>query len=212
MINTGSRTKSWFLRLAWLAAAVALVTPLACGDDGEDAVALCKKGCAKLLECTPEVAPFIGDCDTSCQSATKTETGQRCTNESAIVAKFNQCLASTCEQLQSCLAAIPPCTGGSTAGTGGSSGTGGTSGTGGSSVTVGVPGTGGTSGSGGADCSICAKADACCAAIAAQTGQAEVQCTFAQQCAMAGAATPTAVQLCQSTVNAGSQANIAACK
>jgi hypothetical protein len=131
----------------------------ACGSSktsSDDPVALCKEGCTKGLslcyaDAGVEGATFKSLCEAQC-SSTKVTQANMCSNASQITSGFKACLAkTTCDEYESCFAALPDCAGsgggGSTgAGTGGSTGggTGGATGTGTGGSTAG--GTGGATG------------------------------------------------------------------
>ena len=134
------------------------------GGSKEDPVALCKQGCNKYVDlCASslpgglDAATFKAFCETGCTS--NMGGGEKCKNESAIIAAAKPCLSKTsCDALMTCTANVPDCETGGATGTGGASGTG----TGGASGT----GTGGRSGTGTGGASgggaTCADVLACC--------------------------------------------------
>jgi pilus assembly protein FimV len=123
---------------------------------------LCEQGCEKVGTCNADagvpVSSVVAVCKMNCQQSTSPSGGgQTCTNANAIVAAGQACLAKSCDELLSCLEAIPECEGGGSGaagssgaaghpGVGGSSGAAGHVGIGGSGV-AGSPGTGGSSSS-----------------------------------------------------------------
>jgi hypothetical protein len=131
---------------------------LACGGSRssttDDAVALCKQGCAKSSALCFADAGATGTAgEAVCESSCATDAPGRasmCSNAAAIIAAAKICLArTTCADLQTCSLSLPACvgvaggTGGSPGGTGGTLGAGGT---GGSAGTAGAgAGTGGQS-------------------------------------------------------------------
>ncbi|HET6283413.1 MAG TPA: hypothetical protein VFH73_20820 [Polyangia bacterium] len=157
-----------------------------CGSSAADNKALCKKGCDKTLMCHPELAAFLMNCEATCSMKMGT-TAQPCKNESAIIAKYNECLGKACgDAFDSCLMTIPACegggttgTGGSTTGTGGKGGSGGSTGTGGSSTGTGGSG---SDASASAGCEACTKADACCNAFGAAFDGGGGQCMLVDDC------------------------------
>jgi hypothetical protein len=175
------------------------------------------QGCAKQATlCGADAGTTTADCMQGCVSSETTSTGGACSNQSAILAAGNACLAkTTCAELELCVATTVPACAGGTGGTSGT-GTGGAKGTGGTSGGGGAKGTGGTSGaaggSGTADCSICDKAQTCCVAVLTLAGQSTSSCTYsAARCNAAGAAQATDISICQQILSAGAGA-VAACK
>ncbi|MCG5052240.1 MAG: hypothetical protein KA712_04705 [Myxococcales bacterium] len=221
-------SRAYVFKVAFVVGALGLAGVLACSDDGDDdGEALCLKTCDKVAACNPGAESFLQACKNQCLAPTPGGT-MTCTNASAIAAKAKECLNATCAAWESCVAAIPACQG-SPGGTGGVPGTGlpgtggvpgtglpGTGGVPGTGLpgTGGVPGTGlpGTGGSAGmaTDCSVCAKADACCGALANLQGQ-NVMCTLATTCAEAGDNKTTAIQACEAVLAAAKPLNLPAC-
>src|SRR5690348_16151106 len=86
---------------------------VACGGDnnsGDDPVALCKEGCAKVQSlCFPDAG---GTLECKC-TATDGGAGTTCTNQDAINAAYKACLdKTTCQDFLNCQ--IPKCEGGGT--------------------------------------------------------------------------------------------------
>ena len=156
-------------------------------SSGGDNVALCQKACDKALECTPDAGAIGQQALTQCKQNCATQVPTtHCSNEAAIASAVNSCLSMACDAYITCAQSIPDCV--STTGTGGTTGNGGST------------GNGGAGGSGGGDCSVCTKADACCTALAAGSGQA---CTLKASCDSATVDTkPTYVSACQSVLDA----------
>jgi hypothetical protein len=156
----------------------------ACGSDSNsggpsgNSMATCNQVCDKIGTCLGDAggiaAQAVAQCKMSCGNPSS---GQTCTNQDAIVAKVNECLAiADCGGFLQCAQGIPPCQGGTattsaatTTGAGGGTGTGGT----------------GTGGGSGASCDSCTKADGCCVAL----GGTADQCQYATSCNMASGAT-----------------------
>jgi hypothetical protein len=163
---------------------------------------LCDQGCAKAAACSADsgVPITTASCKSSCL-ASATNDGGTCSNQSAIVAAAQACLAmSDCTAYITCVATtIPPCNGGSTGGGQGGSTGGGQGGSAG--------GQGGSTGS--ATCAICDKAGACCTALGGGTQCASLSTAM---CNSAGTSQSTVIMACQQTLTAGAQLNTAACK
>lgn len=214
------------------AAFVAGATQGCGGSSGTNVADLCDRTCAKTVECA---GGFItaAQCKAQCTERTMGSGGQRCTNEAALIAKANECLAKAdCAAFAECGATAPACQRPSTgtAGTGGT-GTGGTTGTAGtgSTGTAGSGSTGaagftfdggfpfdasgllGAGGSAGTTCATaCTKADACCTAL---FGGSSAQCAFKSSCDGAGANQATAVAVCNGFLSGSQGASApAACK
>ncbi|HSS38228.1 MAG TPA: hypothetical protein VLT58_05615, partial [Polyangia bacterium] len=173
---------------------------------------LCMQGCQK---CDADAgATYVQLCNSGCTSMANTMA--HCSNESAIASAAKTCVdMSTCDAITTCIqTSLPACEGGG----GGSSGTGtggahaGTGGAGGH-ATGATGGTTGSAGNGGtADCSGCAKASACCAAEAALSGSSSASCSmFSVAKCNAGDTTSTADN-CQTIVQVGASAGLAACQ
>jgi len=204
---------------SFLVAGFALGAVQGCGSSsssGTNIMSVCMQGCTKYVPCLADAGfpETVAECVQSC-TASASNDGGTCSNESAIISAAQACAAkTTCSELEACSATIPDCvTSGSTGtgGTGGSHATGGTSGaTGGTSGA-----TGGTSGAAGgsgttADCSVCTKAAACCLAL----GEPATTCSMisAASCsATTGADQTTVIQGCQSLLTGGASLS-AACK
>jgi hypothetical protein len=185
-----------------------------CGSSSPSAgsvMSLCMQGCAKESSlCGADAGETMADCMQGCVSTETTSTGGACSNQSAILAAGNACLAkTTCAELELCVATVPTCAGGtggaSGTGTGGRTSTGGTSGTG----TGGTTGTGGSTGAAGASgtatCASCDKAQTCCLALAALLGQSTSACTFSTSSCNAetGAAQTTDAMTCGMLLTSG---------
>jgi hypothetical protein len=184
-----------------------------CGGSSSNAQAICVQTCNKFTTCGLGTSTPT-ECSQQCSSPDSGVGSEVCTNESALEAAANKCLAMTdCAAFISCGQSIPDCQ--MPGGTGGTSGSGGASGTGGSTGSGGASGTGGSTGTGGAagnTCAVCTKAGTCCAAIPGED---------AATCAMINAATcnsvPAASQAglimdCQLIISDGALLNVAACK
>lgn len=191
------------------------------GSSGTNIADLCNRTCTKVVECAGGFIT-LEQCKTECNS--DMGGGRTCTNESAIVAKVNECLAKPdCATFAACGETVPDCqsptsgAAGTGAGAGGTTGTAGTGSTGAAgfqfdgSVPFDASGLLGSGGSAGTSCATaCTKADACCAAVAGGTN-----CAFKSSCDTAGANQAQTVQICNaflnSTVGLGAQ-QPAACK
>src|SRR5437764_8415183 len=91
-------------------------------------VALCEKGCDKVLECAPDAGTIGQQALTECKQRCQTAGNTHCSHEAAIVNAANACLAMSCDGFQNC--SVPDCQ--TTTRTGGSGGTTGNGGAGGS--------------------------------------------------------------------------------
>ena len=189
-----------------------------CGSSSPSAgsvMSLCMQGCAKESSlCGADAGETMADCMQGCVSTETTSTGGACSNQSAILAAGNACLAkTTCAELELCVATVPTCAGGtggtSGTGTGGTKGTGGSSGTG----TGGTTGTGGSTGAAGASgtatCASCDKAQTCCTAIEGASACTDVSAATCNSTPAADQA--TIISDCQTILTAGATLN-AACK
>jgi hypothetical protein len=181
-----------------------------CGGSsgGANIADLCNRSCTKTVECLPGLFT-VEQCKTQCNAQSMGSGGQRCTNEAALVAKANECLAkASCAEFLACGETAPDCevAASGTAGTSGA-GTGGTTGTAGTGSSTGAAGftfdgsvpfdaSGllGAGGSAGSTCgTACTKAEACCKAL---PGANPASCTFVSQCESAGANQAQVVQAC----------------
>jgi hypothetical protein len=149
----------------------------ACGSDSSsggpsgNAMATCNQVCDKVGSCLGDASGIAAQAVAQCKMSCGSGSGQTCTNQDAILAKVNECLAiADCVGFLQCASAIPPCQGGTTTS---SSVT--TSGAGGS---TGTTTTGGTGGGSGANCDACTKADSCCVAL----GGMPDQCQYSTTC------------------------------
>lgn len=186
----------------------ALVTVIGCGGGSSsgggtptaaETKDLCVKVCQKLVSCQSLPLDCTGDfcaADGPGMSAIPPD----CVTRDAFN-KVGACVDGACTALTSCLSsATSQCD----TGTGGSSSTGGSGSTGGGTS---------TGGAGSGDCSVCTKAQACCVAVAAQTGQDSSTCaSLSAASCMTSASQSTQISACQSILTAGAGLNIAACK
>jgi hypothetical protein len=170
------------------------------GGGGTNYVDLCNRGCQKTVECS---MGFVTDaqCKNTCMMQTMSTGGQRCTNEAAIVSKFNECLGmAACDAFLACLGTLPACQGAGT-GAAGTSATGGAGRTGTGAAGTGAAGTSatgaagtsatGAAGTAGSTCATaCTKADACCMAAGQQA------CGLKAACDGAGADSAQYVSIC----------------
>lgn len=150
----------------------------ACGSDSSsggpsgNAMATCDQVCDKVGSCLGDAgglaAQAVAQCKMNCSNGSSS--GQTCTNQDAILAKVNECLAiADCAGFLQCSSGIPRCQGGTTTSTSVTSGAGGSTGT---------TTTGGSGGGSGASCDACTKADGCCVAL----GGMPNQCQYATTC------------------------------
>jgi hypothetical protein len=139
------------MNIAGRSVAIAVIGTLlwaACGSDdsGDDPIALCNQGCAKIRSLCLADAGGTFECNCTPTDGGGGGGGPTCTNQDAINAAYKACLEkNTCEELLACK--VPKC---ERVGAGGAGGAGGGGGTGGSGATD-----AGTSGT-------CADLLACC--------------------------------------------------
>ncbi len=191
--------------------AFALVALLGCGGGssggGTPSAAQVKDACTKVCQKESTCNGLTLDCNSVCASNGSGGSGNMAIpagcNTNDTLNKVQACVNGTCDALLGCLdSATSACEGttGGTTGTGGSASKGGTS-----------------SSSGGAasgDCSTCTKANACCVALAAQTGSDASQCASitTAACTSAGAQQSVYISSCQTILTSAASLNIAACK
>jgi hypothetical protein len=161
---------------------VLAATTQGCGGGGSagngSATDVCNKFCDKQVACSSVPGNYGPECRSSCSSTGMTASMTNCPGLTVdqAVAVTSGCLAKSCADLKSCFAAACPAGGGSAgtagsidAGQGGAPGPGtaglaGGAGTGGAAGGAGTAGTG-ASGAGSMCETVCARADACCAAL-----------------------------------------------
>jgi hypothetical protein len=82
-----------------------------CGGSsgGANIADLCNRSCTKTVECLPGLFT-VEQCKTQCNAQSMGSGGQRCTNEAALVAKANECLAkASCAEFLACGETAPDC-------------------------------------------------------------------------------------------------------
>jgi len=198
MIALRSRP-AWPFLLALLAAPFVLTCGSSSGikNGGDDPVALCNQTCDVYANlCFPDAGQAgtlaKGVCQTSCSSPSVMNS-KSCSNGDQIAAAYKACLdKTTCAEVMSCNASVPPCAGGNGAGGRNGGGTGGTTGAGvGGAIATGAGGsTGGTA---------CADLAACCNATSNAQLKAACMTYYTTVAGMGDAACAQALQAVKGT-------------